>query len=129
MSVDTVSNALSVINNASKVGKEECFIKPVSNLIKNILLIMKEHGYVGEFEIIDDGRGKVIRLQLSGKINKCGSITPRFPVREEDFEKFEKRYLPAKDFGYIILTTSKGVMTQKDAIREGIGGSLVAYVY
>ncbi|MBR9678377.1 MAG: 30S ribosomal protein S8 [Nanoarchaeota archaeon] len=129
MSVDTISDALSTINNASKVGKKECTIKPVSKLIKNVLHLMKEHNYIGEFEIIDNGRGGVIKLQLIGKINKCGSIKPRFPINKKDFEKYEKRYLPAKGFGYLMLTTSKGIMTQEEARQKKVGGALVAYIY
>ncbi len=47
----------------------------------------------------------------------------------EEFEKFEKRFLPAKDFGFLILSTSKGIMTHLAAKEKSIGGKLLAYVY
>ena len=50
-------------------------------------------------------------------------------MKKEEFEKFEKRFLPAQDFGILILTTNQGVMTHKEAKERKIGGRLLAYVY
>ena len=66
---------------------------------------------------------------LEGNINKCGVIKPRHAVKKDEFEKFEKRYLPAKNFGILILTTPEGIMTHHDAKERGIGGRLLAYMY
>ncbi|MCD6547438.1 MAG: 30S ribosomal protein S8 [Nanoarchaeota archaeon] len=126
---DIIAQALSQINNAEKKGKSYCIIKPVSKLLREILNLMREEGYIGEFEVIDDGRGGILKVNLIGAINKCGAIKPRFSTKIDEFEKFEKRYLPAKDFGILILTTTKGVMTHKKAKKERIGGQLLAYVY
>jgi len=126
---DIIAQALSQINNAEKKGKSYCIIKPVSKLLREVLNLMREEGYIGEFEVIDDGRGGILKVNLIGAINKCGAIKPRFSTKIDEFEKFEKRYLPAKDFGILILTTTKGVMTHKKAKKERIGGQLLAYVY
>jgi len=126
---DPLSNALSKISNSEKAGKTKCVIKPVSKVIKNILKIMQEKMYIGGFKEIEDGRGGFIEVELLGKINKCGSIKPRYPVKNNEFEKFEKRYLPAKDFGIIFVSTPKGIITHIEAKKQGIGGKLLAYVY
>lgn len=126
---DSLSNALSKIINAEKIGKRECFINPVSRIIKHVLILMKENRYIGDFEEIDSANGNFIKLNLIGKINKCGTIKPRFSVTKDNFEKFEKRYLIAKGFGILIISTSQGIMVHEDAKKKGIGGKLLAYVY
>ncbi|HEX32856.1 MAG TPA: 30S ribosomal protein S8, partial [Candidatus Aenigmarchaeota archaeon] len=60
---------------------------------------------------------------------KCGAIKPRFSFSVEDIEKFEKRYLPSKDFGIIVVSTNKGIMTHLEAKQKNLGGILLAYVY
>lgn len=126
---DTLAMALSNILNAEKVGKATCKIKPVSTIIKLVLDIMKDNHYIGSYNVIDDGKGGIIELNLIGGINKCGAIKPRFSVTMTEFDKFEKRFLPSKDFGLLILSTSKGILTQSQAKEKGIGGTLLAYVY
>lgn len=127
--IDTLTNAMSTIKNAEKVGKSKCEIKPASKLIGNVLRVMKEHGYIKGFEYVEDHRGGIYVVELSGKINECGSIRPRFSVKKTEYEKFEKRFLPARDFGILIVSTNRGVMSQKEAIEKGLGGVLLAYVY
>jgi small subunit ribosomal protein S8 len=129
MLIDPLADALSIIKNAEDTGKPECTISPASKLIGSVLKVMKDNGYIGEFELIDDGKSGVFKVQLKGKINKCGVIRPRHAVRNLEFEKWEKRYLPARGFGSIILTTPDGVITQYEARENGIGGQLLAYVY
>ena len=126
---DTLSNALSKIFNAEKIGKKECEIKPVSKVIKRVLTILNENNYIGSFKEIDDGRGGYIVASLLGNINKCGSVKPRFSTTKNDFEKWEKRYLPAKDFGIIIVSTPKGFLTHNEAKKNNLGGRLIAYCY
>lgn len=126
---DTLSIALSNILNAEKIGGEFCITRHFSKLLKDVLTIMNNKGYLGAFEIINDGRGKIAKINLLGKINKCGVIKPRFSVMKDGFEKFEKRYLPAKDFGILLVSTSKGLMTHVEAKEKRIGGKLIAYVY
>ncbi|MEE8401814.1 MAG: 30S ribosomal protein S8, partial [Candidatus Hydrothermarchaeaceae archaeon] len=99
------------------------------NLFSNVLRVMNEHGYIGEFEFIDDGRSGKFKIQLLGKMNDCGVIRPRFNLGKNEFEKFEKRFLPAREFGILVLTTSLGVMDHKTATEKGVGGKLLAYVY
>lgn len=126
---DPLANMMSLMLNNELIGKQECLIKPISKLTKEVLKVMKEKGYVGDFKEVEDSRGNYIRLSLIGSINKCGVIKPRYSVKSKDFEKFEKRYLPAKDLGIIVVSTQKGIMTHYDAKSKKIGGKLLAYCY
>jgi len=129
MLLDPLADALSTIKNAESIGKPECTVSPASKLIGNVLKVMKDKGYIGEFEFVDDGKSGLFKIQLKGKINKCGVIRPRHAVKNTEFEKWEKRFLPARGFGSIILTTPDGVMTHNEAMENGLGGELLAYVY
>ena len=126
---DPLADALSHIKNTERVGKMECTIQPASKLIGNVLSVMKEGGYLAEFEFVEDGKAGFFKVKLGGKINDCNAIKPRFYVRMRDFEEWEKRLLPARDFGMLIVTTSKGVMSHAKAIESGVGGQLLAFVY
>lgn len=129
MQHDTLNDAMSVIRNAEKVGKGECIIRPSSKLIGRVLKVMQENGYISQFELTNDGRSGMFKVMLSGNINNCGVIRPRYSVKVQDLEKYEARYLPAQDFGVLILTTTKGVLTHMDAKKGGVGGKLLAFVY
>ena len=126
---DTLANALSKMLNAELRGKKECLVTPVSKVITKILEVMESKNYIGKPEVIKNPAGDVLKINLLGNINKCGAIKPRHPVKLEDFEKFEKRYLPAKSFGEIFISTSKGIMTLNEAREKQVGGKLLAYVY
>ena len=126
---DPLANTLSKIRNAESLGRSTCLIKPISKVIKNVLEIMKLNQYIGEYKEIEDGKGNHIKISLLGKINQCGTIKPRYSVRKNSFEKFEKRYLLAKDFGILIVSTPSGIMTQTEAKKKKTGGRLLAYCY
>lgn len=126
---DPLANVMSLILNNELIGKSECMIKPVSGIIKELLKVMKENNYIGDFKETEDSRGNYIKLILVGNINKCGVIKPRYSVRNNEFEKFERRYLPAKDLGILFVSTTKGIMTHYDAKSRKIGGKLLAYCY
>ncbi|RLE82634.1 MAG: 30S ribosomal protein S8 [Thermoprotei archaeon] len=127
--MDTLANALATIMNNEMRGHKECIIHPASKLIANVLRVMQKEGYIGEFEYIDDGRGGKFRVQLLGRINKCGVIKPRFSTKKNEYEKWERQHLPARDIGILIVSTPQGVMSHKDAKNRGLGGVLLAYVY
>jgi len=129
MSNDPLANALSNVMNAEKVSKTECFTKPASKIILAVLDVMKDHKYIGNAEVLQDGKGDVIKINLLGHINKVGVIKPRFSIKKDEIEKFEKRYLPAKLFGLLIISTSKGVMSHIEAQEKELGGKLLAFVY
>ena len=129
MQFDPLSDAFVRIYNAEQAGHYEVSLSPASKLLDNMLKIMQMQGDVGEYERVSDGRGDAFRVELVGAINRCGVIKPRHSVKRADFDKWESRYLPARDFGLLILTTNQGVMHHYDAKEEKIGGRLLADVY
>uniref|UniRef100_A0A671FTP0 40S ribosomal protein S15a n=1 Tax=Rhinolophus ferrumequinum TaxID=59479 RepID=A0A671FTP0_RHIFE len=78
------------VSRASQCGEERQtpgLIAPCSGVIVRLLTEMIKHGYIGEFEIIDDHRAGKIVVNLTGGLNKCGAISPRFDVQLKDLEK------------------------------------------
>ncbi|MBU1199052.1 MAG: 30S ribosomal protein S8 [Nanoarchaeota archaeon] len=126
---DHLSNVISQINAYEKLGKKQVITKDNSKVIKKVLSIMQDHKYIGGFEEVKDSKGDMLVIHLLGKINKAGVIKPRFSVQKYSFEKFEKRFLPAKDFGIIIVSTSQGMMTHIEAKKKEIGGRLISFCY
>jgi small subunit ribosomal protein S8 len=130
--LNTLANALATLYNNEMRKNRQAIIYPASKLIINVLRVIQKEGYIGEFEYIDDGRTGKIIVQLLGRINKCGPITPRYPLTYRDLLKlpdYVRRYMPSKEIGILIISTNKGVMSHKDAIRERIGGVALGYVY
>jgi len=126
---DPLADALSLMKNAETKGKGSCMIRPSSKLLGGVLQLLKEKGYIGNFERIDDGKAGVFHVELIGNINNCGVIKPRYPIKHDELDNWEGRYLPARDFGLLIITTTRGILSQDDARKEGVGGKLLAYVY
>jgi len=120
---------LSRIENAERLGKREFTTQVNSKVIRAVLEILKGEGYVADYSENQDSKGNTLTIKLKGSLNKTGVIMPNFNVRRETFVEFEKRYLPAKDFGVLILSTSKGILSHKKAKEENVGGRLIAYAY
>ena len=124
-----LSDAFTQIFNAEQAGHYEVTVNPASKMLGSMLSIMQSSGYVGEYQRIADGRGGAYRVELIGAINRCGVIKPRHSVKRAEFDKWESRYLPARDFGLLILTTNQGIMNHYDAKKERVGGRLLAYIF
>lgn len=86
-------------------------------------------GYIGEFEIVDDHRAQKIVIELNGRLNKCGVISPRFDVAVDEIEKWIVSLLPSRQFGHIILSTTYGIMTHEEARRKKTGGKILGFFY
>lgn len=125
---DPLASTLSKILNAEKAGKEKCIV-PSSKIIKGVLDLLNKHNYIGTYQEIKSAGKTHLEVNLLKQINKCGVIKPRNPVDKDEIEKFEKRYLPAKDFGFLIISTNKGLLTHIDTKMKNIGGKLIAYCY
>lgn len=129
LSNDPLADALNTIRTHERAGKRDCRIKPASNFTKEVLLLFQRNNYIGEFELVDDGRTGCFKVQLLGNINDTKVIKPRFSVKTTDWNKWEQRYIPSKDFGIILVSTPYGLMTNKEAKEKHTGGKLIAYVY
>jgi len=120
---DLISDAMNGLMNAKRAGKMKISV-PTSKFLIEVLEIMKKNNYLKDYE---NKEGKLI-IEM-GEFNECKSIRPRSYVKKEEIERFVRRFLPARDFGIIIVSTSKGLMIHKEAQDKHLGGSLIAYVY
>jgi small subunit ribosomal protein S8 len=127
--MDTLANGLTTIVNNEMRNKRECVISPASRLLGRVLRIMQLNGYIGEFEFVDDGRSGKFKVQLLGRINKCGAIRPRFSVRVDEFEEWERKFLPSREVGLMVISTPKGVLSHREAQEKRSGGKLLAFIY
>ena len=123
MSQDIVSDVLNEMMNAKRAKKTMIVTTRTTNLLMKLLEMMKQYGYI-DFEL-NQGKLTITMKEL----NECQSIKPRYTVDKTAIEKYVRRFLPARNFGYVIISTSKGLMTHEEAKENKIGGSLIAYFY
>ena len=128
MKHDLLADMFATIKNADRIGKRECVV-PSSKIVKEILKIMQKNKYIGSFEFVDEGKSGKFRVELTGRINDCGVIRPRFYLAKDEFIRWEKRYLPSVNVGLLFVTTSKGILDHRHAKKEGVGGALLGYIY
>ncbi|MEM4326093.1 MAG: 30S ribosomal protein S8 [Candidatus Pacearchaeota archaeon] len=126
MSQDIVADALNMMFNAKRARKENVIIKRYSNLLIEILKIMKRKGAIKRYKIGPEE--KLIKVSL-GDFLECKAIKPRFSVNKNNIEKYKRRYLPARDLGTIIISTNKGLMTHEESSESNTWGVLIAYFY
>ena len=119
-----LADCLKSISNAEKRGKRQVLIRPCSKVIVKFLQTMQKHGYVGEFEIVDDHRSGKTVVELTGRINKCGVISPRFDVPLKDIVAWVNNLLPSRQFGHLVLSTTFGIMDHEEARRKRTGGKI-----
>jgi len=126
MSHDVVADGLNMIKNAKRARKETVKINLISNLLIEVLKIMKQKGLIKKYKI--DAKEKSVSITL-GILSECKAIKPRFTVNIGQIEKYRRRYLPARNVGTMVISTNKGLLTHEEAEKEQIGGCLIAYFY
>lgn len=123
MSQDIVADALNEVMNAKKAKKTSVVIKRHSKLLRNILDIAKEAEYL-DYSI--DGNEMTIEIK---ELHEIKAIKPRFTVSVKKINHYTRRFLPAKNFGFIIISTNQGLMKGNEAEEKKLGGCLMAYIY
>ena len=126
MSQDIIADGLNQIRNARMARKDSVTVKRFSSLFIEVLKIMKQLNYVKGYRV--NTKEKNIEISL-GEIAECRAIKPRFNVKSNNIDRYLRRYLPARDYGVVIISTNEGLITHQEAIEKNIGGSLIAYVY
>lgn len=129
MKANILADALKTLINAEKKGKRQVMLRPVSKVLIKFLRLMQRKGYIGEFELIDDHRSGKIVVELLGRLNKCGVISPRFDVQLPDLERWAQRILPSRQFGFLVLTTTFGIMDHEAAKKKHTGGKIFGFFY
>ena len=127
--ISVLSDALKTILNAERAGKRQVLIRPSSKVIIRFLKLMQKRNYIGDFEVVDDRRGGKVVIELLGRINKCGVISPRFDIGVTEYEKVVANLLPSRQFGYIVITTNIGIIDQEKARRRHVGGKILGFFY
>ena len=125
MSQDIVSDGLNQIMNAKRIEKRELTIKRYSKVIIGLFEMMKEKGHI-DYEV--DEEAKIVSVKII-KLNECRAIKPRYYVGVDGIDKYLRRFLPSRNFGSLIVSTNKGLMNHKDAVKNNLGGSVIAYFY
>ena len=129
MQQDLLNDALVTLRHADREGRPHVELAPTSKLIAEVLRLFREHHYIDEFTFVPTGRGGKYDVTLARRINSCGVIKPRIAVSHDLLERYEARYLPAQDFGLLVLSTNRGVVSHQQAREMKIGGRLLAYVF
>lgn len=127
--ISVLNDCLRSIVNAERLGKRQVIVRPSSKVVIKFLQVMMKHGYIGEFEVVDDHRGNKIVIELFGRINKCGVVTPRFDVALGDVERWIGTLLPSRQFGFLVLTTSEGILDHEEARRKHVAGKILGFFY
>ncbi len=128
---DPIADMLTRIRNANS-AKHETVDVPASNMKKAIAEILNEEGYIKNYQIIEDGRQGVIRIALKYGPNKEKVISGLKRVSKPGLRIYAgAQELPRvlKGLGIAVISTSKGVMTDKKARKENIGGEVLAYIW
>jgi small subunit ribosomal protein S8 len=128
---DAIADMLTRIRNAGS-AKHETVDIPASNLKNSIAKILLEEGYIKNIEMIDDGKQGMIRVSLKYSGNKQNVITGIKRISKPGLRVYAgKDELPKVlgGLGIAVLSTSKGIMTDKKARVEGVGGEVLAFIW
>ena len=128
---DTIADMLTRIRNANS-AKHDTVDIPASNMKKAIAQILVDEGFVKGFTVIEDGKQGVIRMTLKYGANKAPVITGLRRASKPGlriYSNCEDMPKVMKGLGVAIVSTSKGVMTDKKARRENVGGEVLAFVW
>jgi small subunit ribosomal protein S8 len=124
MSQDVTADALNMVMNAKKAGKPSVSTHRYSKVLLGVLAIAKIRGHIKDYKVDK----KILTIEIN-KLNNCQAIKPRYTIKVQDINKYTKRFLPAKNIGTVIISTSQGLMTHQVAQEKNLGGSLIAYIY
>ena len=128
---DTIADLLTRIRNAS-AAKHDTVDVPASNMKKAIVQILVDEGYLKSFTVVDDGKQGIIRITLKYGENKTQVISGLKRVSKPGLRIYtscEEMPQVLKGLGIAILSTSKGIMTDRQARKEHVGGEVLAFVW
>jgi small subunit ribosomal protein S8 len=128
---DPIADFLTRIRNANTVYHDKVEA-PSSRMKKDIAAILRDEGFVKEYEYVDDGKQGIIRVYLKYGANKGRVITGLKRISKPGLRVYARKDDVPKvlgGLGIAIISTSKGIMTDKKARKEGLGGEVLCYVW
>ncbi len=125
MGQDIVADGLNQIMNVRRVEKREVVIKRYSKVLLNLFAMMKERGHI---DYVVDEENKTVTVTIN-KLNLCKAVKPRYNVGVFGIDRYLRRFLPSRRFGTLVISTNKGLMDSKEAVKQNLGGSVIAYFY
>ncbi len=128
---DTIADLLTRIRNANS-AKHDTVEIPASNLKKDICQILVDEGYIKSFAVIEDGKQGIIKVTLKYGEGKTPVISGLRRVSKPGlriYSDVENMPKVMKGLGIAIISTSKGVMTDRNARKEHVGGEVLAYIW
>ncbi|SDL18286.1 30S ribosomal protein S8 [Natronincola ferrireducens] len=128
---DPIADMLTRVRNASAVKHETVDI-PASNMKKEIANILLDEGFIKGFDVIEDGKQGIIRMQLKYGKNKEKVITGIKRISKPGLRVYAKKdEIPRVlgGLGIAVISTSKGIITDKTARKQGVGGEVIAYIW
>ena len=128
---DPSADMLTRIRNANMVGHESVDI-PASKMKKSIAGILLEEGYIKGYDVIEDNKQGIIRVQMKYGANKEKVITGIKKISKPGLRVYAKKEEIPKvlgGLGIAIISTSKGIITDKEARKQNVGGEVICYVW
>jgi len=129
MGMRILNEALRKMVNAEKRGFTKVQLQPMSLLMVNYLNVMKSRGYIKDFEVFEPHRVGRITVELQGRIKDCKALSYRQDIRAKDIESYKSRILPTRQWGYVVITTTNGILDHEEAQRQNVGGRVLGYFY
>ncbi|WP_425059822.1 30S ribosomal protein S8 [Sporomusa carbonis] len=128
---DPIADMLTRIRNANSVYHDKVEI-PASKIKQAVVQILKDEGFIRDYDMIEDGKQGMLRVSLKYGPNREKVITGIKRISKPGLRVYAKKeQLPRVlgGLGIAIISTSKGIMTDKAARKEGLGGEVIAYVW
>ncbi len=128
---DTIADLLTRIRNASS-AKHDTVEIPASNMKKDIVQILVDEGYLKSFTVVDDGKQGIIKVNLKYGEGKAAAINGLQRVSKPGlriYSNAEEMPQVMKGLGIAIVSTSRGIMTDRQARKENVGGEVLAFVW
>ncbi len=128
---DPIADFLTRVRNANMVNHEKVEI-PASKVKKAIADIFKAEGYIKDCELIDDGKQGIIRIYLKYGASKEKVITGLKSISKPGLRVYARKdEIPRVlgGLGTAVISTSKGIMTDKEARKQGLGGEVICYIW
>jgi small subunit ribosomal protein S8 len=131
MSTDPIADMLTMIRNANRRLLEKVDV-PASKIKEAVVQVLKQEGYLANYKVIDDGKQGLLRIYLKYRANKEGVIRGLSRVSKcglRAYRKWDEIPRGKQGFGITVISTSKGLMTDKKCREQKVGGELICEVW